>query len=60
MRKLFFAVMAVVSLSVHAADLGDANMSRANKAASTVVRTRMAQERPTDAAMETCSTVSSA
>ncbi len=51
MRKIFLAAVAVISLSVQAGELGDANMSKANAAASTVVRTRMAEERPADAAM---------
>src|SRR5437868_9910065 len=44
------SVLVVVLFAVPAfAQLGDAKMQRANQAASTVVRERMAQERPGDA-----------
>jgi hypothetical protein len=53
MRTLFRSVLVVVLLAVPALaqELGDAKMKRANEAASTVVRERMAQERPADAAL---------
>ena len=53
MRALFSSVLVVLLFAVpsFADELGDAKMQRANKAASTVVRERMAQERPADAAL---------
>lgn len=51
MRALIRSVLVVVLFAVpaFAQQLGDEKMKRANKAASTVVRERMAQERPADA-----------
>lgn len=51
MRTLIrsFLVVVLFAVPAFAQNLGDAKMERANKAASTVVRERMAQERPADA-----------
>ena len=51
MRTVLTAALVLFSLPVFAQQLGDAKMKRANDAASTVVRERMAQERPADAAL---------
>jgi len=51
MRGVLHAVLAVCTLplAAYAGELGDAAMQKANKAASTVVKERMANERPADA-----------
>lgn len=51
MRALLSSILVLMSFPAIAGELGDAKMQRANKAASTVVRERMAQERPADAAV---------
>ncbi len=55
MRALFRSVLAVLFLSFPALadELGEVRMQKANRAASTVVKERMAQERPADAAVLT-------
>lgn len=50
MRTVLAAAL-ILSFPVFAQQLGDEKMQKANKAASTVVRERMAQERPADAAL---------
>lgn len=51
MRRVLHAVVAVcaVAATAFAGDLGSERMQKANKAASTVVKERMAKERPADA-----------
>lgn len=51
MRRVFHAVVVVCALSAvaFADELGNAQMQKANRAASTVVKERMAKERPADA-----------
>lgn len=51
MRTFLTAALALFAFPVFAQSLGDEKMQKANKAASTVVRERMAQERPADAAL---------
>ncbi|MDP2271888.1 MAG: hypothetical protein Q8K32_14200 [Archangium sp.] len=51
MRALLSSIFILISFPALAGELGDAKMQRAHKAASTVVRERMAQERPADAAV---------
>lgn len=51
MRIVLTAALVLVAFPVFAQGLGDAKMQKANGAASTVVRERMAQERPADAAL---------
>jgi hypothetical protein len=51
MRNVLTAALVLFAIPVFAQSLGDEKMKRANKAASTVVRERMAQERPADAAV---------
>src|SRR4051812_37466779 len=51
MRTVLTAPLVLFAVPVFAQQLGDTKMKRANEAASTVVRERMAQERPADAAL---------
>ena len=51
MRNVLTAALVLFAFPVFAQQLGDAKMKRANDAASAVVRERMAQERPADAAL---------